>query len=290
MAQDSFHRSASASVPASAGIGLRPEHYRDILERLPRIGWLEVHSENYFGRGGAPRHYLDRIRRDYPVSLHGVGLSLGSTDALNRSHLQQLKDLINCIEPEMVSEHLSWCSFEGVYLNDLVPLPYTQEALDHVASRVATVQDWLGRTILIENPSSYLEFKDSTCTESAFLAELTRRTGCGLLLDINNVYVSCQNHGWDADSYLDEIPADRVAEIHLAGHTVNHWAGGSILIDTHDRPVAEPVWALFRETLARLGPKPTLIEWDAEIPELDVLLEEAARAEAALEIFDECFA
>lgn len=289
MAQLSYHRSASKSVPASAGIGLRPEHYLDLMERMPEIGWFEVHSENYFGRGGAPRHYLERIRRDYPVSLHGVGLSLGSTDALNRAHLQKLKDLIDWIEPGLVSEHLSWSSFEGFYLNDLVPLPYTQKALDHVARRVEAVQNWLGRAILIENPSSYLEFKDSTYTECAFLAELTRRTGCGLLLDVNNVYVSCQNHGWDADRYLDEIPGERVGEIHLAGHSVNHWAGGSILIDTHNCLVTEPVWELYRGTLARFGPKPTLIEWDVDVPELDVLLEEAARADLALEVIDECF-
>lgn len=287
MALDREQDRALGTVPVSAGIGLRPEHYREILDNRPKLGWFEVHSENYFGKGGAPWYYLEQIRQDYAVSIHGVGLSLGAVDQLDRKHLKQLKDLIGRIEPCLVSEHLSWNSFEGRYLNDLMPLPYTQEVLDHTVERVSRVQDVLGRRILIENPSSYLEFEGSVYRESEFLSQLAFRSGCALLLDVNNVFVSCQNHGWNAMQYLRDLSGNQVEEIHLAGHTVNRWGEGTILIDTHNRPVCEDVWQLFAATLGRIGPKPTMIEWDTDIPELEVLLQEAARAETYLEVLDE---
>ena len=271
------------AIPATAGIGLRAEHYRDIVDGLPSIGWLEVHSENYFGSGGPALRYLTAIRRDYPVSLHGVGLSIGSTDPLDRRHLDRLKHLIGLIEPGLISEHLSWSQFGGTYFNDLLPLPYTEEALDHMVDRVHWVQEILGRQILIENPSSYLEFLHSTLPEWEFLTELARRSGCGLLLDVNNLFVSACNLGWDPLRYLAGIPAGRVAEIHLAGHTRKPFDDGEILIDTHDGPACEAVWKLYAETLRRMGPKPALIEWDTNLPRFDVLLDEARRADSVLE-------
>lgn len=283
MAQPIPSARARTSVPASAGIGLRPPHYREILEKKPAAAaWFEVHSENYFGRGGEPLFFLEKIREDYPISLHGVGMSLGSTDALDRPHLQRLKRLVDRIEPGLVSEHLSWSSFGGVFLNDLSPLPYTDETLGHLARRIDRVQEFLGRQILLENPSSYLEYLDSTYAECEFLSELSRRTGCGILLDVNNVYVSCRNHGRNALDYLRRIPPERVLEIHLAGHAVNRWAGREIAIDTHDRPVCEDVWRLYEAALRLMGPKPVLIEWDADLPPLAVLLQEAAKAQALM--------
>jgi uncharacterized protein (UPF0276 family) len=268
----------SSAIPPLAGIGLRADHYRELLDTRPATGWLEVHSENYFGDGGAPLHYLERARALYPVSLHGVGLSLGSADPLNRAHLGKLKALIGRIEPGMVSDHLSWSSIGGTYLNDLLPLPYTEESLAHFIARVGEAQDFLGRPLLIENPSSYLTYCESSIPEWEFLAEVARASGCGILLDVNNVYVSCTNHGLDARRYLAAIPAAAVREIHLAGFTVNRHPGGEILVDTHNAPVAEPVWDLYRTAVARLGPRPTLIEWDTDLPPLAVLLDEAARA------------
>jgi len=278
--QQAFTR--NSVIPLFAGIGLRSQHYRDVLETHPTVGWFEVHSENYFGKGGAPLHYLEKIREDYPISLHGVGMSLGSVDALEGQHLAQLKRLIDRIEPGLVSEHLSWGSFGGDFLNDLAPLPYTEEALLHLVDRIAQVQDFLGRQILVENPSSYLEFQHSTYQEQDFLNELSRRTGCGILLDINNVYVSCHNHGWDALDYLHGIAAERVGEIHLAGHTINRVAGRDILIDTHNQKVCSEVWALYQTALRVVGTKLTLIEWDTDIPDLSVLIDEAQQANSYL--------
>jgi uncharacterized protein (UPF0276 family) len=255
-----------------------------VLDSHPPIAWFEVHSENYFGRGGAPLFYLEKIRADYPVSLHGVGMSLGSVDPLDRQHLKQLKTLIERIEPGLVSEHLSWSSFGGIFFNDLAPLPYTKEALCHLVERISKVQDYLGRQMLIENPSSYLEYQQSTFSENGFLAEVSRRSGCGILLDINNVFVSCCNHGWNAIEYLHGIPVERVGEIHLAGHTINRVSDREILIDTHNRPVCELVWQLYQATLRLMGPRPTLIEWDADLPPLQTLVEEAGRADSFLEV------
>ncbi len=282
-AKPALSRLGPSSIPARAGIGLRAEHYAAVLETRPPVGWLEVHSENYFGAGGKPLHYLERIRAHYPLSLHGVGLSIGSTDPLDRRHLGKLKALIRRFEPALVSEHLSWGSVDGRYLNDLLPLPYTKEALYHLVARVARVQDVLGRQILIENPSSYLQYVGSTIPEGEFLAELAERTGCGVLLDVNNIYVSARNHGFDAGAYLRAIPRHVVQEIHLAGFTVNRFEDGEILIDTHNRPVYPAVWALYRQAVHRFGRIPTLIEWDTDLPELAVLVDEARRADAILE-------
>ena len=263
-----------------AGIGLRPGHYHDLLQSLPKLGWLEVHSENYFGDGGKPLYYLEQARNHYPVSLHGVGLSPGSTDELNTGHLESLKKLINRFDPLFVSDHLCWSSVDGVYLNDLLPLPYTEEALEHFSERVRQVQDYLGRELLIENPSSYLQYKHSTIDEAEFLAEVVARSGCGLLLDVNNVYVSAMNHGFDAHAYIDKMPADAVREYHLAGHSVRQLPEGAVYIDTHDAPVAEPVWSLYDYTLKLVGRRPTLVEWDSSLPELDVLIDEAKKAQS----------
>jgi uncharacterized protein (UPF0276 family) len=274
---------ASTTIPARAGIGLRSQHHRDALISPVQVGWLEVHSENYFGQGGVPLRDLETLRADYPISLHGVGMSLGSVDELDRQHLKQLKDLIQRIEPGLVSEHLSWSSFGGKYLNDLVPIPYTEETLAFLVARVAWVQDYLGREILIENPSSYLEYQFSTLSEAEFINELARRSGCGILLDVNNIYVSCTNHGWNALEYLQAFQAEKVGEIHLAGHSVNRVGEQHILIDTHDGPVCEAVWQLFQTAIQRLGNRPTLIEWDADLPTWQRLIAEAETADVYLE-------
>jgi uncharacterized protein len=276
-----FKRSArpAAPLPAKVGIGLRTPHYRELLERLPPIGWFEVHSENYFGDGGQPLYFLERFRSHYPFSLHGVGLSLGSADTLNPTHLQKLKSLVVRFEPGLVSDHLCWSSVGGQFLNDLLPLPYTEEALNHVVTRIGEAQDFLRRQILVENVSSYLQFKHSTIPEWEFLAEVSRRSGCGILFDVNNIYVSSKNHGFDPKIYIDAIPASAVQEIHLAGFDSN----GECLIDTHGKPVFEEVWPLYAYAIERMGPKPTLIEWDTDIPALDVLLGEAWKAQTILE-------
>ena len=266
------------AIPARAGIGLRPAHYREMIAQRPDIGWLEIHSENYFCDGGQPLHYLERLRRDYPVSLHGVGLSLGSTDALSRDHLDRLARLIDRIDPALVSDHLSWSSVGGLFFNDLLPLPYTIEALRLVSRHVEQAQDHLGRQLLVENVSSYLEFAGAEMTEWDFVAEVARRTGCAILLDVNNIYVSSINHGFDASCYLRGIPRAHVKEIHLAGHDAN----GRCLIDTHGTRVSGPVWNLYGEAVARFGRVPTLIEWDTDLPALDVLLDEAAAADSIL--------
>ena len=261
-----------------AGIGLRAPHYRELLETRPDVGWLEVHSENFFGQGGQPLHLLERVREHYPLSLHGVGLSLGSADGISHEHLVQLKALAQRFEPALLSDHLCWGAVGGRHLNDLLPLPYTEEALDVVCSNIGRAQDFLAREILVENVSSYLQFAASSLEEWDFLGEVARRTGCGLLLDVNNIYVSAVNHGFDPLRYLDAIPAERVREIHLAGHDSN----GLCLIDTHGNRVSGPVWNLYGEALSRVGARPTLIEWDTDLPSLDTLLDEAGKAEDIL--------
>ena len=270
-----------------AGIGLRAEHYVEFVDTRPAVGFIEAHSENYFGRGGKPLHYLELARRDYPLSLHGVGLSIGSADPLNAAHLQRLRELIVRLQPVLVSEHLCWSSIGGVYANDLLPLPYTEEALAHVVERVERVQETLGRAILLENVSSYVEFAATAMPEEEFVAEVARRSGCGLLLDVNNIFVSASNHGFDAQRYLDAIPRGAVHEIHLAGFVARELDGNRILIDTHSAPVAEPVWALYRRALQRFGAVPTLIEWDADLPPLGGLVAEAHKADAWLAAVDE---
>lgn len=261
---------------------MRAPHYRELLESRPDAGWLEAHSENYFG-DGVPLHYLERARELYPVSLHGVGSSLGSADPLSADHLRKLKQLIARIEPGLVSEHLCWSSIDGRYLNDLLPLPYTQEALDHVVARIVEVQDFLGRQILIENLSSYVQYSHSAIPEWEFVAAVVERADCGLLLDVNNIYVNGRNHGFDPLVYVHAVPAARVREIHLAGHTVKRYDDGEILIDTHSARVCDEVWTLYRAVIAYLGARPTLIEWDSELPALSGLLEEARIAQRFIE-------
>jgi uncharacterized protein (UPF0276 family) len=240
-----------------------------------------VHTENYLGGGPAPRA-LDRIRREHPVSLHGVGLSLGSAEGLDRAHLARVMDLVRRIEPVLVSEHHSWSIAGGAYLNHLLPLPYTEESLALIAGHVTEAQDALGRPLLVENPSSYLRFHHSPIPEPEFLTELARRTGCSLLCDVNNVFVSCRNFDQDPAAYLDALPAAAIGEIHLAGHARNEADGRIILIDDHGSRVSDEVWALYARALERFGPRPTLIEWDTDIPALSVLLDEARRAETAI--------
>jgi uncharacterized protein len=274
-----MRRDSTAGMPLRAGIGLRTPHYQQLLDTRPDIGWLEVHSENYFGAGGRPLQVLQRLREQYPLSLHGVGLSLGSTDPLDLEHVERLRALIERVEPGFVSEHLSWGSVGGRYLNDLVPLPYTEEALALVCRRIDELQQRLRRRILIENVSSYLQYRHSTIAEGDFVAAVARCSGCALLLDINNIYVSAVNHGFDSRCYLDAIEPSSVAEIHLAGHD----EADGLLIDTHGQRVSAPVWSLYRQAIERFGARPTLIEWDTDIPPLAVLLDEARHAQRLME-------
>jgi uncharacterized protein (UPF0276 family) len=269
-------------IPAAAGIGLRAPHIARVLDEHPSVPWFEVHSENYFAAGGEMHAALERIRTDYPMSLHGVGLSLGSADGLDPIHLETLRRLVDRYEPALVSDHICWGAIGAIHLNDLLPLPCTSEALTLMVSHVQQVQDTLGREFLIENVSSYLSFRHGEMPESAFVAELVRRSGCGLLLDVNNVYVNSVNHGFDPHEYLRAMPHDAVREIHLAGFLSKDQLPVPLLIDSHSRPVADVVWALYRETLNLCGAQPTLIEWDQDIPELEVLLAEAAHAEEEL--------
>ncbi|MDR4470135.1 MAG: DUF692 domain-containing protein [Nitrospira sp.] len=267
-----------ASIPAQAGIGLRSDHYREILHEAPPVAWMEVHSENYFGEGGASLRMLERIRSQYPLSFHGVGLSLGSIDPLNRTHLEKLKDAIDRFEPSFVSEHLSWSSIDGQFFNDLLPLPYTQESLRHVCGRIEEVQTLLRRTLLIENISRYLTWHESTIPEGEFLAEVVRRTGCGILLDLNNLYVNAVNFHLDPTRFLEALPREAVQEIHLAGFDhVGRW-----LVDTHGQAVYPEVWSLYQWALHHFGPRPTLIEWDTNLPPLSVLVAQATHADVLL--------
>lgn len=269
---------ARNAIPASAGIGLRFPHHAYVLEERPSIGWLEVHPENYMG-GGTPLRYLDAIRRDYPISLHGVALSLGSADGLDTPHLERLASLTKRIEPGLVSEHLAWSVVDGAYLADLLPLPMTEEALHVVCRNVDAAQSHLGRRVLIENPSTYLRYRHSTIPEWEFLAAVARRTGCGILCDVNNIYVSSHNHGFDSRAYLKALPIDAVGELHLAGHTLRDLGEGrSMRIDDHSGRVCAEVWSLYEQAIARFGQVPTLIEWDTDIPPLSTLLDEAGKA------------
>lgn len=269
-----------ACAELDAGIGLRAPHVDELIATRPDVAWVEVHAENYLG-GGAPLAALDRVRRDYPVALHGVGLSLGSADGLDERHLARVADLVDRVDPLLVSEHLSWSTTGGAYLNHLLPLPYTAEALAVLCRHVDRVQTRLRRPVLVENPSSYLRFRHSTMTEAELLTELVRRTGCGILCDVNNVYVSCRNLGLYASGYLASLPADAVGEIHVAGHARGDAAGRVVLIDDHGSRVSEAVWALHAEAVRRFGRVPTLVEWDTNLPELDVLIAEARRADAS---------
>lgn len=265
-----------SSVPifSGHGLGLRKDHYRDFLETDVAVDFVEVISENFMVDGGRPRDILRRVRERHPIALHGVSMSIGSADGLDRAYLERLKALVDDVDPLFVSDHLSWSRFGGFNAHDLLPLPYTQEALDIVCTNIAMAQDVLGRAMLIENPSSYVAFDGSTMTEWAFIDAMCARTGCHLLLDVNNIFVSATNHGFDPIAYLDGVPADRVRQIHLAGHS----QGVDMLIDTHDQPVPPSVWALYEQALRRLGPVATMIERDDAIPPLDELLAELAIA------------
>jgi len=270
----------SGSVPrATTGIGLRAPHIAELLATRPALSFLEVHSENFMGGGPALRQ-LEAVRALYPLSLHGVGLSLGSAEGIDGDHLAHLKALADRIEPALVSEHLSWSVSGGVYLNDLLPLPLTEESLAVVCRNVETMQETLGRRVLVENPSSYLRYRHSTIPEPEFLAELARRSGCGLLCDVNNIYVTAENFRLDAEAYLDALPAAAVGEMHLAGHFRDERRGRTLLIDDHGAPVADAVWDLYVHAVRRFGDAPSLIEWDSKLPALDVLLAEARRADA----------
>lgn len=261
---------------------MKPKHYEAIIERQPDIGWFEIHPENYMGRGGPPLRYLERIRADYPISLHSVGTSLGSHLPLDREHLKRLKLLVDRFEPGLVSEHLSWSHGYEWYTHDLIPLFYTEETLHLVVEHIDQVQEYLGRRILIENPSTYLQFKRSEIPEQIFFVEAARRSGAGLLLDINNVYVSCCNHDWSVDDYLSAIPPEMVAEVHLAGHSVQRLEGGMLRVDDHGSPVCAEVWQLYRNYIDKHGALPTLIEWDSNIPEFTELFREVGFAEEFL--------
>lgn len=274
---------ARSPIPASAGIGLRAPHIERILSERPCVPWFELHSENLFADGGAMHAAVEALRTDYPLSLHGVGLSLGSADALDPEHLGRLAALVDRYRPALVSEHLCWSAFGGVHSNDLLPLPLTHQALALMVSRIQQVQEALGRELLVENISTYLSFAGADYAEWDFVAEVVRRSGCGLLLDVNNVYVNSVNHGFDPYHYLRAMPGEAVREIHLAGFTAKAGLPVALLIDTHSRPVDAAVWALYAQTLQRLGPVPTLIEWDQDIPELEVLLAQAAQAQEQLD-------
>jgi uncharacterized protein (UPF0276 family) len=269
-------------LPATPGLGFKPEHFADIRATRPDLGFFEVHAENYMGAGGPPHAMLTALRRDYGLSLHGVGLSIGGTRPLDRDHLVRLRAVIDRYQPDSFSEHLAWSSHDEGYLNDLLPLPYTDATLAQVCDHVDQVQAALGCRMLLENPSTYVTFAQSTWEETAFLAEIARRTGCGLLLDVNNVFVSCTNHRADPRAYLAAFPLESVGEIHLGGHAEESLPGGPLLIDAHGTPVADPVWALCAEVIARTGPLPVLVEWDNDVPPFAVLLAEADRARTLL--------
>jgi uncharacterized protein (UPF0276 family) len=270
-------------LPARAGIGLRAPHVAEVLATRPPVAWLEVHPENYMGCGPAVPA-LEQIRKDYPLSLHGVGLSLGSADGIDRCHLDRLRRLVERLEPALVSEHVSWSVAGGHYLNHLLPLPLTDESLALLVRHVDEAQERLGRQILVENPSCYLRFDESPIPEPEFLAEVARRTGCGLLCDVNNVYVTTRNFELNPVAYLDTLPPPAVGEIHLAGHARNDADGRVILIDDHGSAVAAPVWELYAHALRRFGRVPTLVEWDTDIPTLAVLLAEARTADRLLDV------
>ena len=270
-------------LPRRAGAGLKSGHVCEILRERPDVGFFEVHAENYMGDGGRPHADLAAVRERYPLSIHGVALSIGGEEPLDRDHLGRLGRLVDRYEPASFSEHLAWSSHDGVYFNDLLPVAYDRATLDRVCDHIDETQDALGLRMLLENPSTYVALEASTMTEAAFLGEIVRRTGCGLLLDVNNLFVSATNHGRCPDTCLAELPLHAVGEIHLGGHAVDSDdEGRPLLIDAHDRPVADPVWALYRALVARIGPMPTLVEWDNDVPAWCVLRDEVERADAAM--------
>lgn len=280
-----FHSAAAeTSIPPRAGVGFKAQHFDPALEADHEVAWFEIHAENYMGAGGAPHQMLGRLRARYPLSIHGVGLSIGAERGLDPEHLARLKRVVDRYEPALFSEHLAWSTHEVGFLNDLLPVPYTEETLARVAAHVGQVQETIGRRMLLENPSTYIAFEASTMSETDYLREIARRTGCGLLLDVNNVFVSATNQGFAPEAYLDAFPLEAVGEIHLGGHAPDtDDAGAPLLIDAHDREVADPVWALYARVIDAIGPRPTLIEWDTDVPDWPVLAAEAARANRILE-------
>lgn len=271
------------SLPPRAGVGYKPQHYSEILDNPGPLGWLEIHAENYMGDGGRPIAQLRHLSERFAISVHGVGLSIGGEGDLDSDHLARLKHLVGWLNPASFSEHLAWSTHDSHFLNDLLPLPYTAKTLDRVARHIDQVQDVLGRQMLLENPSSYLAFAESEMDETNFLSELVKRTGCGLLLDVNNVFVSATNLKTSPQAYIDSFPLHAVGEMHLGGHDEDEdETGAPLLIDSHGAAVVDPVWALLDYTLAKSGPKPLLIEWDNDVPEWDVLAGEIARADGAL--------
>jgi hypothetical protein len=278
---------AAGALPARSGLGLKPEHFRTILETSPDLGFFEIHAENYMVEGGPFHHYLSKIRSQYPMSIHGVGLSIGGESPIDEAHLDRLAALLQRYEPQSFSEHLAWSSHGDVFLNDLLPVPYHRETLTRVCDHIDRVQEKLKRRMLLENPATYVEFAASTMAETEFISEVIQRTGCGLLLDVNNVHVSSVNHGRDPYACIDALPLAVTGEIHLAGFARDtDSAGDELLIDSHGSPVAEAVWALYRYALKRVGPVATLIERDNDIPAFEVLLVEARRAEGMLRMQD----
>lgn len=278
-----FDASNHPSLPNAAGVGYKPQHFAEIIENPAPVEWLEIHAENYMGGGGRPLAQLRHLAERFAISVHGVGLSIGGEGPLDAEHLARLKTLCDWLQPASFSEHLAWSTHEGAFLNDLLPLPYTEATLSRVSNHIDRVQEVLGRKMLLENPSTYLAFEETEMAETEFLAEIARRTGCGLLLDVNNVFVSATNQQTDAQGYIDAFPLEHVGEIHLGGHDEDEDEHGApLLIDSHDAAVVDPVWALYDYTISKSGPLPTLIEWDDDIPEWPVLAEEAARAAKVL--------
>jgi hypothetical protein len=274
----------SFGLPARPGVGYKPQHFNEITSAAGPVGWLEIHAENYMGDGGRPLAQLRHLAERFPISVHGVGLSIGGEGPLDRDHLARLKQLCGWLNPASFSEHLAWSTHDGAYLNDLLPVPYTSETLARVCDHVDQVQEALGRRMLLENPSTYIAFAETAMGEVEFLTEIARRTGCGLLLDVNNVYVSGINQNYDPVAYLDAFPLHLVGEVHLGGHDEdNDDHGNRLLIDSHGAEVVDPVWALYARVIGRAGPKPTLIEWDNDVPDWPVLAAEAGRAARVLE-------
>ena len=274
----------SARLPDAPGVGYKPQHFSEIVDDAGPVAWLEIHAENYMGDGGRPIAQLRHLAERFAFSVHGVGLSIGGEGSLDSEHLARLRHLVDWLDPASFSEHLAWSTHDSAFLNDLLPLPYTEDSLARVAEHVDEVQEVVGRRMLLENPSSYLAFEESTMTETDFLREVARRTGCGLLLDVNNVFVSATNLGTDPVSYIDAFPVELVGEIHLGGHDDDEDDHGApLLIDNHGREVADPVWSLFEHTIRKSGPRPSLIEWDNDVPEWPVLKAEASRAAKVLE-------
>ncbi|KJE37086.1 hypothetical protein UF64_01840 [Thalassospira sp. HJ] len=276
-------QNSKRSLPSRAGVGFKAEHAQDIFGKAPAVGWFEVHPENYMVAGGPRLAMLEDLSAQYPISMHGVGLSLGGGEPLNKSHLADLKRLVDRFNPAMVSEHIAWSAHEGLYMADLLPTPMTHTSLAQLVDAINTVQDYIGLRILIENPTSYVPLPQNSIPELEFISEAAERSGCGLLIDVNNVYISAHNLGFDANAFIDAVPGDLVGEIHLAGHEEDFNPEDNVLIDTHSRPVADPVWDLFDRLMARIGRKPTLIEWDNDVPGWDVLAREAALADRHLD-------